>query len=209
MIRTERIAAKIVRDLTWHFTGRDNELFLTFDDGPTPEITPWVLSVLKDFNARATFFCIGKNVKKHPELYNQIINEGHSVGNHCYSHIKGWRTRNKKYIRSVEKAAQFIDSDLFRPPFGRIRPAQINRLKKKFNIVMWDVLSRDYNNKIDKEKCLQYVIDFSESGSIIVFHDTKKAEKKLKYTLPKVLKHFSEKGFSFNLIENSKSSSFD
>lgn len=201
MLKKEHIAAKIFRDLTWHFTGKDNELFLTFDDGPTPEITPWVLAALKEFNARATFFCIGKNVKKYPDLYNQILNEGHSVGNHSYSHIKGWKTSNQKYVESVQKAAQVIDSNLFRPPFGKIRPQQIGQLKQDFKIIMWDVFTRDYDSKLDKEKCLKNVLDFSESGSIIVFHDTLKAERNLKYVLPKVLKHFSEQGFVFNPIE--------
>lgn len=201
MLKKEHIAAKIFRDLTWHFAGKDNELFLTFDDGPTPEITPWVLTTLKEFNARATFFCIGKNVKKHPDLYNQILNEGHSVGNHSYAHIKGWKTSSKKYVESVQKAAQLIDSDLFRPPHGKIRPQQIGQLKKDFKIIMWDVFAKDYDNKLDKEKCLKNVLEFSESGSIIVFHDTLKAEKNLKYVLPKVLKHFSEQGFVFNPIE--------
>ncbi len=202
MLKKEHIAAKIFRDLTWHFTGKDNELFLTFDDGPTPEITPWVLAALKEFNARATFFCIGKNVKKHPDLYNQILNEGHSVGNHSYTHIKGWRNSNKKYIQSVQKAAQVIDSNLFRPPYGKIRPQQTKQLKQDFKIIMWDVFAKDYNSKLDKEKCLKNVLDFSESGSIIVFHDTFKAERNLKYVLPKVLKHFSEQGFVFNPIES-------
>jgi len=204
MFKKEHIAAKIFRDLTWHFMGKDNELFLTFDDGPTPEITPWVLATLKEFNAMATFFCIGKNVKKYPELYNQILSEGHSVGNHSYTHIKGWKTSNQKYIESVQKAAQVIDSNLFRPPFGRIRPTQIAQLKKDFKIIMWDVFSSDFNSKLDKEKCLKNVLGFSESGSIIVFHDTLKAEKNLKYVLPKVLKHFSEQGFVFNPIEFKK-----
>ncbi len=201
MLKKEHIAAKIFRDLTWHFTGKDNELFLTFDDGPTPEITPWVLAALKEFNAKATFFCIGKNVKKYPDLYNQILSEGHSVGNHSYNHIKGWKTSNQKYVESVQKAAQVIDSNLFRPPFGKIRPQQIGQLKQDFKIIMWDVFSRDYDSKLDKEKCLKNVLDFSESGSIIVFHDTLKAERNLKYVLPKVLKHFSEQGFVFNPIE--------
>lgn len=204
MLRKKHIVAKIFSDLSWHFTGKDNELFLTFDDGPTPEITPWVLSLLKEYNAKATFFCIGQNVQNYPELYNQILNEGHSIGNHTYSHIKGWLTGNKKYVRSVRKAAQFIDSNLFRPPFGRIRPKQIAQLKKDFKIIMWDVFSRDYNRKLDKDKCLNNVLDITESGSIIVFHDTTKAEKNLKYVLPKVLKHFSELGFEFNSIEFKK-----
>lgn len=201
MIKKEHIAAKIFRDLTWHFTGKENELYLTFDDGPTPEITPWVISLLKEYNAKATFFCIGKNVKKHPEIYQQILNEGHSVGNHSYSHMKGWFTNNKKYIHNVKKAALYIDSNLFRPPYGKIRPKQVEVLKHQFKIIMWDVLSRDYNAKLDQEKCLKNAITLTDSGSIIVFHDSLKAEKNLKRVLPRVLKYYSDQGFIFNPIE--------
>ena len=201
MLNKERVAAKIIRDLTWHFTGKDDELFLTFDDGPTPEITPWVLSTLKDFNAKATFFCVGKNVEKYPEIYENIIEEGHSVGNHSYSHPKGWITKSQKYIWNVNEAAKLIDSNLYRPPYGRIKPAQLNQLKKDYKIIMWDVLSRDYDNSLKKERCFQNVIDLSESGSIIVFHDTPKAERNMKYALPKVLEHFTNLGFVFNPIE--------
>lgn len=201
MIKKEHVAAKIFRDLTWHFTGKDNELYLTFDDGPTPDITPWVLALLKEYDAKATFFCIGKNVKKYPEIYSQILNEGHSVGNHSYSHMKGWFTSNKRYIHNVKKAALFIDSNLFRPPYGKIRPRQVAGLKQNFKIIIWDVLTQDYNSKLDKEKCFKNILNRTDSGSIIVFHDTQKAEKNLKHVLPKVLKHYSDEGFVFNPIE--------
>ncbi|MFC2152301.1 polysaccharide deacetylase family protein [Bacteroidota bacterium] len=201
MIKKERVAAKIFRDITWHFTGKDNELFLTFDDGPNPNITAWVLAELKEFNAKATFFCLGKNVEKYPKLYQQILDEGHSVGNHGYLHLKGWKTSNEKYIQNVQKSAQIINSKLFRPPYGKIRPKQLSYLKQEFNIVMWDVLTQDYEIKENEEKCFQNIIDYAESGSIIVFHDIPKAEKNLKYVLPKVLKHYSENGFVFNPIE--------
>lgn len=201
MPNKEHFAAKIVRDLTWHFAGKEQELFLTFDDGPTPEITPWVLSILKEYDAKATFFCIGKNVKKYPELFQQIIDDGHSVGNHSYSHQKGWLVRNKKYYQDIDKASGLINSNLFRPPYGKIGPFQIPKLKQEFKIVMWDVLSRDYDNKISPERCLQNVTNYAESGSIIVFHDTKKAEKNLKYALPEVLKEFSKQEYTFNSIE--------
>ena len=200
MAKMEHIAAKIVRDLTWHFAGKEKELFLTFDDGPTPEITPWVLSVLKEYDAKATFFCIGKNVKKHPDLYNRILEEGHSVGNHSHTHPRGWLVRNNKYYDDIDKAAEFIVSDLFRPPYGKIGPFQIPKLKKDFKIVMWDVLSRDYDKKLSGERCLKNVMDYAESGSIIVFHDTKKAEKNIKYALPNVLKEFTNQGYTFNSI---------
>lgn len=204
MIKKEHIAAKIVRDLTWHFTGKDKELFLTFDDGPTKEITPWVLEILKEYNAKATFFCIGKNVIRYPEIFNRILQDGHSVGNHSYSHFKGWFIKNKKYYENIEKAAKLIKSDLFRPPYGKIGPFQVPKLRERYKIVMWDVLSRDYDSKMSKERCLEYVLDYAESGSIIVFHDTKKAERNLKYVLPEVLRIYSEAGFTFNAIEYSK-----
>lgn len=204
MLKKEHIAAKVFRDLSWHFTGKDNELFLTFDDGPTPGVTQWVLSCLNEYDAKATFFCIGKNVKKYPALYKKILDEGHSVGNHTHTHTKGWFTRNKGYVQGVRKAARFIDSNLFRPPFGKIRPKQITYLKKEFKIIMWDVLTRDYNRKLDKEKCLKNALDHTESGSIIVFHDTLKAEKNLKYVLPQFLKHYSDLGYIFNPIEFKK-----
>ncbi len=201
MLKKEHIAAKICKSLTWHFTGKDKELFLTFDDGPDPDITPWVLSILKDFDAKATFFCIGKNVEKYPDLYKQILKEGHSVGNHTYTHIKGWRVSPKKYVQNVQKASGLIKSDLFRPPYGRIRPKQIACLKKDYKIIMWDVLAKDYNRKLKREKCLQYILDYSESGSIIVLHDTIKAEKNLKFVLPELLNHFTKQEFIFNPIE--------
>ena len=137
-------------------------------------------------------------------MYKQILDEGHSVGNHTQNHYKGWFTNNKRYIRGVQKAAEVIDSKLFRPPHGKIRPKQIAHLKKDFKIIMWDVLTKDYNRKLEKEKCLKQTLDHTESGSIIVFHDTLKAEKNLKHVLPRFLKHFSEQGFVFNPIEFKK-----
>lgn len=204
MGKKEHFAAKVIRDLTWHFAGKDKELFLTFDDGPTPEITPWVLDILKENDAKATFFCIGRNVKKYPDLYNRILQEGHSVGNHSYNHPKGWLVRNKKYYDDIDKAAELIDSNLFRPPYGKIGPFQIPKLREDFKIIMWDVLSRDYDPKVSRERCFLNVTDYAESGSIIVFHDIKKAEKNLKYALPEVLKEYSEQGYTFNSIEYNK-----
>lgn len=201
MIKKERVAAKIFKDLVWHFAGCENELFLTFDDGPTPEITPWVLDTLKRYNAKATFFCVGENVLNNPEIYRRIIDDGHAVGNHSFSHLKGWNTTTKSYIDDIIKAKEFIKTNLFRPPYGRIKPAQSFELKKDFYIIMWDVLSKDYDESIDKQKCLNYVLNHSEEGSIIVFHDTCKAKKNLEFVLPKVLEHYSEKGFIFKAIE--------
>lgn len=206
MIKKENIAAIFFKNFIWNFPDQDKNIFLTFDDGPTPGITEWVLSVLKEHNAKATFFCLGKNVENNQSLFKQIITEGHSVGNHGYDHIKGWRTRNEIYFHNIRKASKHINSNLFRPPYGRIKPSQISQLKKDFKIIMWDVLTRDYNSNLKKETCLKRTLHSIKSGSIILFHDTKKAEKNLKYVLPKVLKYYSEKGFRFRSIDFSDTS---
>src|SRR6056297_1339101 len=200
MFTKERFAAKIFRHLTWYFPQRENEIFLTFDDGPTPEYTPWVLSVLKDYNAKATFFCVGQKVEQHPALFQQIITEGHAVGNHSFSHLSGWKTKNQAYYKDVYKASEFIHSKFFRPPYGEIKLRQIKQLKGKYRIVMWDVLSYDYDPQITPQKCLRNVLKKATSGSIVVFHDKQKARKNLQYTLPRVLQHFSDKGFVFKPI---------
>lgn len=200
MLRREHLAAKVFKDISWHFIGRDKELFLTFDDGPDPNITPWVISILKEFDAKATFFCVGNKVEKHQATYQHILNNGHCVGNHTFSHIKGWSSASKDYLNDVKRAEKFIKTNLFRPPYGRIRFHQLKKIKKDYKIIMWDVLSRDYDKKISNEECLSNVIDYAESGSIIVFHDTPDAEGNLKYVLPKVLKYYSDKGFVFNSI---------
>ncbi len=203
MIKKEHLAAKIFRNLTWHFRGRANEIFLTFDDGPTPEITPWVLSVLEDYNAKATFFCLGSKVKNNPEIYHQILKSGHVTGNHTYSHLSGWKTPNQKYYDDIKKASAFIDSKLFRPPYGRISPLQLKNLKKEYQIIMWDVLSDDYHPKTSPQKCFKNIVNYAKPGSIIVFHDNEKAIVNLKYALPEILKYFSEQGFVFKSIDSS------
>jgi len=207
VIKKENIAALFFKDLTWSFPGRDKELYLTFDDGPTLGITEWVLSVLHEYNAKATFFCTGKNAENNPELLKQIMDEGHSIGNHGYSHINGWSTNNDKYFQNVRKASETINSNLFRPPYGKIKLSLLRQLKNNFKIVMWDVLTRDYNNNLSKEKCLKRTIKLINPGSIIVFHDTVKAERNLKFVLPEVLKYYSAKGFQFCSIEYSAISS--
>ena len=194
---------------TWRFPSNKKEIFLTFDDGPTPEITQFILSELKKYNAKATFFCIGKNIKKYPEIFSEIISDGHSVGNHTQNHLKGWKTKTDIYIDNVlecnKTITQFnklkIKQQLFRPPYGKIKKSQETKiLNKGYKIIMWDVLSADFDTTISKERCLQNVINNTKEGSIIVFHDSVKAAKKVKYALPKVLKTFSDKGFVFKGI---------
>lgn len=186
--------------LTWSIPSDDKVIYLTFDDGPHPEITPFVLSTLKECNAKATFFCIGKNVVSHKEIFKQIIDEGHSIGNHTYDHLNGWKTSDSAYIENIVKASEVIDSKLFRPPYGRISRFQVQQLKSIFKIIMWDVLSADFDTTISPQQCLENVIKFSKAGSIIVFHDSEKAFPRLKHALPKALQYFNEKGFSFDRL---------
>jgi len=194
---------------TWRFQSNEKEIFLTFDDGPTPEITQFVLSELKKYNAKATFFCIGKNIKYYPEIFNEIIADGHSIGNHTQNHLNGWKTTTENYIANFLECHKTITQlnkikikhQLFRPPYGKIKKSQAEKiLKKDYKIIMWDVLSADFDNTISKERCLQNVLNNAKKGSIIVFHDSLKASKKVKYALPKVLKAFSDKGFVFKKI---------
>jgi len=179
----------------------EKNVFLTFDDGPDPEVTPWILDLLNQYNAKATFFCLGKNVERHPDIFQRIKDEGHAVGNHTYSHLNGWRTSNKKYFEDIKRADNLIQSNLFRPPYGRIKPSQIRVLKEKYRIVMWDVMSGDYSEKMNREKSAGNVLKWSRPGSIIVFHDIQQAFKILKVTLPRILDGFRKRGLNFVVIK--------
>lgn len=190
---------------TWSIPTKQKVLYLTFDDGPHPSITPVVLRELKKYNALATFFCIGKNVLAFPEVYKQILDEGHSVGNHTQNHLNGWKTPTAVYMQDIAEASNYIDSNLFRPPYGRITLFQAKNLSaamkgKNAKVIMWDVLSADFDS-ISNEQSLQIVLFRSSPGSIIVFHDSEKAFQKLNYILPRILHHFSNKGFSFAALE--------
>lgn len=200
MMKVPKIVKAYYPNLIWRVESDEKELFLTFDDGPTPYITKWVLDQLRSYNAKATFFCVGKNVKEHPSIFKNILKGGHAVGNHTFDHKNGWNTRSFDYLKSVMKCRNWVDSDLFRPPYGRIKKAQIKGLKDRFRIVMWDVLSEDYNTAISAEKCRNIVLKQAKSGSIIVFHDSKKAYKNLKQTLPYILKHYSNEGYRFSAL---------
>ncbi len=191
MIATPRWFSKIFPSYQWFIDNQNNEIYLTFDDGPTPNITEWILLKLEEYQAKATFFCIGKNVVLYPELYQEIIRQGHAVGNHTHNHLKGWGTSTSAYIQNVEKASEYIDSNLFRPPYGRIGVNQTRILKEKFKIIMWESLSFDYDRKISPKVCAKNVISTAKVGSIIVFHDSLKAEKNMKYGLEKSLEHFA------------------
>ncbi len=184
----------------WDISAETDFLYLTFDDGPVPKVTPYVLDLLKQYNAKATFFCVGENINKHPNVFQRIIDEGHAVGNHTYHHLNGWKTKNDIYIDDIEKTNALLPSNLFRPPYGKLRLSQISNLKSQYKIVMWDVLSKDYDKAMTGEQCLQRVLTKAKPGSIIVFHDNIKAFDRLQYALPKMLEYFSSKGFSFKKI---------
>lgn len=204
-IKTPRIVKKLFSNYTWSFFTSKKEIYLTFDDGPTPKITKFVLNELAKYNAKATFFCIGKNIQTHPEIFSSILEANHSIGNHTQNHLNGWKTSAKEYLDNVLECETVINKNyatkLFRPPYGKLKSSQAKALKKhNYNIIMWDVLSADFDSSVSKEQCLQNVINHTKNGSIIVFHDSKKAADKVIYTLPKVLKHFSEKGYTFKAI---------
>jgi len=201
LVKTPKILEKLYSRCLWRFSTSKKEIYLTFDDGPTPKVTQFVLEQLQKHNAKATFFCIGKNVVNHPEILQQIINDGHSIGNHTHNHLNGWKNHNKKYLENISDASKVIPSKLFRPPYGKIKFSQTKQLKKLgYTIVMWDVLSADFDTSITNKQCLQNVLDNTEKGSIVVFHDSIKAEEKLRYTLPKTLKYFGDLGYSFKAL---------
>ena len=210
--KTPKTVKKLLRNFIWEVPNSNNTIYLTFDDGPIPEVTEWVLNILKSEQIIATFFCIGENIKKHPEVYKRIISEGHQIGNHTFNHLNGWKTKTNNYIDNFMLCETEIEnfqnsklktqnSKLFRPPYGKIKPSQSKIIRQfGYKIIMWDVLSCDFNSNISEEKCLENVISNTEQGSIIVFHDSVKAEKNLKYALPKAIQHLKNKGFIFDVI---------
>lgn len=211
-IKTPWLLRKLYPQCTWRIPvrGKDKIIYLTFDDGPHPIATPFVLDELKKWNAKATFFCIGKNVAAFPEIYQRILQEGHRTGNHTYNHLNGWKTPNEKYFDDIVATTKYVDSTLFRPPYGRITQFQVKLLTginnyinsaRKFNIVMWDVLSADFDTRLTPQKCTLNVIGNTKPGSIVVFHDSEKAFPRMKEALPDALKYFSEKGFRFEAIQ--------
>ena len=183
-----------------NFPEANGKIFFTFDDGPNPEITPQILDLLKQFNAKATFFCLGKNVEQFPNLFERMKQEGHSVGNHTYNHINGFSCSTPNYIEDVAKAQQFIRSPLFRPPYGKMKLSQYKNLAEDYKIILWDVMSYDFDPSLNAIECEALVKKHAKDGSIIVFHDSVKAKQNLISVLPNLLKYYSTKGFSFEPI---------
>jgi len=226
LVKTPSLVKFLFRNWVWSFSKKEKVIYLTFDDGPTPEITKWTLNLLNKYNAKATFFCIGKNVQEHPEIFEQIIENNHSIGNHTYNHFNGLKTTTADYLDNIKKTElTFLknskletvtlslstslktsciegqNSKLFRPPYGKLRFSQSKKIKEKgYKIIMWDVLSADFDTSISKEKCLENVIGHTTKGSIVVFHDSIKATEKLKFVLPQLLEYYSFKGYEFKSI---------
>ena len=194
--------------LTWSRYNNDKVIYLTFDDGPIPEMTPAILDLLAKYNAKATFFCVGDNIKKYPEIYKRIWGEKHATGNHTFNHLNGWNTENETYLENIRLCATLMNQTpeitqspkLFRPPYGRIKKSQIRALQKDYNIIMWDVLSGDFSASLSPENCLNKAIKYTQAGSIVVFHDNLKAKKNLDYVLPRYLEHFTDAGYTFKCL---------
>ncbi|MEO1257953.1 MAG: polysaccharide deacetylase family protein [Bacteroidota bacterium] len=200
LVKTPKFIQSLFPNFTWKIPTQEKVIYLTFDDGPIPEVTPWVLAQLERFNAKATFFCVGDNIKKYTDVFDKVIEAGHSVGNHTFNHLNGWAAENIPFFHNVRRCARLVDSDLFRPPYGRMKPKQSQFLQRHYRIVMWDVLSGDFDEKISKEQCLANVTKNAGNGSIIVFHDSLKAWNKLEFVLPKILEYYAEKGFRFEAL---------
>ena len=204
-IRTPWWLKKLYPAYVWDIRTKEKVVYLTFDDGPHPEATPFVLHELKKHDALASFFCIGKNVVAYPEIYKQILDEGHTTGNHTHNHLNGWKVKDDVYMKDILEASRHIDSSLFRPPYGRITSFQAKNLSaamkgKKVKVIMWEVISADFDESITAIQCLQNVVFKSTPGSIIVFHDSEKAFSKLQYVLPRVLQFFSDKNYRFEAL---------
>jgi peptidoglycan-N-acetylglucosamine deacetylase len=203
-VKTPWLLKKFYPSCIWDIPTDEKIIYLTFDDGPHPVATPLVLAELKKYNAKATFFCIGKNIVEHPDIYKQVLDGGHRVGNHTHNHYNGWKTSDNIYFNNIGQAAKYIDSNLFRPPYGRITKFQASCLKEapaNFKIIMWDILSADFDEKNSGETCALNVIRNAKKGSIIVFHDSLKALSRLRIALPETLTFFAEKGYRFEAIK--------
>ena len=220
IIKTPLAARKLLPAALWKVRTREKILYLTFDDGPIEEVTPAVLDELKKYNAKATFFCIGKNISANPKLFHRILKEGHTVGNHTQDHLNGWQTSNDEYFENIEKCTATMNSHMpkvsaarstkavvetedvvfFRPPYGKLSPLQYSYIKKSYKIVLWDVLTFDFDLKVTKEQVFDNVLKNASPGSIIVFHDSLKAKEKVLYALPRVLDHYSKMGYKFECL---------
>lgn len=203
LVKTPWLLKQFYPGLLWNKDRDSKIIYLTFDDGPIPIVTPFVLKNLKAYQAKATFFCIGDNIKKHPDIFEAVKDDGHAIGNHTFNHLKGWKTEDDVYIKNMQQCQELTQTNLFRPPYGRIKKCQVEGLKSLFpelNIVMWDVLSGDFDMSLEPEACLKNVLKHTENGSIVVFHDSLKAFNRLEHVLPKALEYWKKAGFEFGSL---------
>ena len=205
-IKTPWLVKKIFSSYVWDIPTKEKTIYLSFDDGPHPEITAFVLEELKKYNAQASFFCLGNNVALYPETYQQVLKEGHAVGNHTYDHPNGWETTTEEYVQNITKASEYIQSNLFRPPYGRIKKQQAQGVKEAMGndnarIIMWDVLSADFDTGYSPQQCLDNVLNNCNRGSIVVFHDSEKAFSNMRYCFPEAIKQLASEGYNFKKIE--------
>lgn len=204
LTKTPFLLRALYPSCTWKMPANENSIYLSFDDGPHPMATPFVLAQLEKYHAKASFFCIGKNVVEHPEIYQQIITKGHTVGNHTIHHLNGWKTEDDLYLQNIQEAASVIGAIFFRPPYGRIKKSQIRKISADKSlpqkIIMWDVLSGDFDTTISGQQCLNNVLKHTQAGSIVVFHDSAKAWDRLQVALPATLDYFTQKGFQFRAL---------
>ncbi len=188
------------KGLIWRVATDKREVFLTFDDGPVPEITPLVLGILEKYNIKATFFCVGENVQKYPEVFEMSLRQGHAVGNHTFHHVKGWKTDHDSYLSEIEQCKQLVKSKLFRPPHGQINRKIARQIRKDYSIIMWTALTGDYDTNLTGEQCLANATKNTKPGSIIVFHDSLKARERLEYALPLYIEFCLREGYSFGIL---------
>ena len=204
LTKTPFLLRALYPSCTWKMPANEKSIYLSFDDGPHPIATLFVLEQLEKYNAKASFFCIGKNVVEHPEIYQQLISHGHTVGNHTMHHLNGWKTEDDLYLQNIAQASMQIQSNFFRPPYGRIKKSQIRKIRADKSmpqeIIMWDVLSGDFDTSISGQQCLSNVLKHSQDGSIVVFHDSAKAWDRLQVALPATLDYFTQKGFQFRAL---------
>ena len=202
---TPTLLSLLYPSLVWHKSRKEKTVFLTFDDGPVPEVTDFVLECLTAYKALATFFCVGENIARYPHIFKKVIAKGHSVGNHTYNHVNGWKTPLADYVENISLCAdalghhtkKALPSGLFRPPYGRMTRKQIAALNGQYNIIMWDVLSGDFDQRLSREQCLAKTLKYTGNGSIVIFHDSYKAADNLEYALPRLLDHLASKGYLF------------
>ncbi|WCT11528.1 polysaccharide deacetylase family protein [Mucilaginibacter jinjuensis] len=203
LVKTPWLLKQFYSGLLWNEDRDKRIIYLTFDDGPIPVVTPFVLKILKQYQAKATFFCIGDNIRKHPDVFEQVKADGHAIGNHTFHHLKGWKTEDNIYIKDMQACQELTQSNLFRPPYGRIKKSQAKTLQNLYpnlKIIMWDVLSGDFDMSLEPERCLKNVVKHTENGSIVVFHDSLKAFNRLEYVLPRAMEYWSKEGYQFKIL---------